>query len=536
MRRKAKKAAPPGAAFFAFQQRRSSKSNHLTALMVNVSQLPTINLIFLREGQDMNSLRDLITAFSRGITRSKVSLIGAMVVTVTAPFLIGCLLYDLIWHIDNTYFSAAIYMLLGPVFMGGLSLVFLGLFFFKGKEEVRLFTLEYLRDYFTNPKLFNRMRKLVFFAVFLTGINLFIFGLLGYRGYHYMESVSFCGQFCHQVMAPEFTAYSNSPHSRVPCVECHIGSGATWFVKSKISGMRQLFAVALETYPRPIETPVHGLRPARDTCEECHRPEKFHGDKLRIKDDFLEDEASTQVQTVLLMKIGSAGDLTSASHGIHWHVSPENRIVYKAEDHSRTRISEVTLEKKDGTRLLYRTQEPEPKGAASGKDEEIREMDCIDCHNRPTHIYLSAPEAINNKILSGEISRELPFIKKKAIEAVTKTYSTQQEARKAITTELTAWYRGHYPEVVEKNPALLQRSVATIGQAYAENVFPEMGVEWDTYGSFLGHKNDSGCFRCHDDSHQNESGETISMDCDTCHTILAERESSPAILKTLRGE
>ena len=483
----------------------------------------------------MRRLTDIMTAFAKGIARSRVSLIGAMIVTVIFPFLLGALIYDVVWHIRNTYFAAVIYMVLGPTFIAGLVMVFLGLFFFKGKEEVRLFTMDYLKDYFTDPTKFSRMRKLVFFAVFLTGVNLFIFGLLGYRGYHYMESVGFCGQFCHNVMNPEYTAYRNSAHSRVPCVDCHIGPGATWFVKSKVSGIRQLFAVTLDTYPRPIETPVHGLRPARDTCEECHRPEKFHGDKLRVKDDFKEDEHNTHVQTVMLMKVGTAGDRAVSSHGIHWHVAPENRITYRSAGWDRMTIPEVTLHQADGTTTVFKTEDADKVLEAAGDDVVVREMDCIDCHNRPTHVYQPANEAVNSRILSGEIPRDLPYVKQQAMDIIQKDYPSREEARVAIASALNTWYRSNYPDLVKDQPQKLEKAIAGVQAAYTQNVFPAMNVGWGTYTSHIGHNQDLGCFRCHDEEHVDDAGETISMDCDTCHTILAEEEQDPEVLKTLRG-
>jgi len=476
----------------------------------------------------MKHLSDILKAFSRGIARSRVSLAGAMVVTAVFPFLFGAILYDIFIHIDNTYIAALIYMLLGPIFIGGLVLVFFGLFFFKGKEEVRLFTLDYLRDYFTDPEKFSKMRRLVFFAVFLTGLNLFIFGLLGYKGYHYMESVAFCGQFCHSVMDPEYTAYRRSPHSSVSCVECHIGSGATWFVKSKISGARQLFAVAFETYSRPIETPVHGLRPARETCEECHRPEIFHGDKLVVKNRFLPDESNTLVKTVLLLKVGSAGDRSISPHGIHWHVSRQNRIVYTATDHSRMEIPEVRLISEGGSETLFSVD-----GIANNaQDAEIREMDCIDCHNRPTHIFQSADEALDAKLLSGAIPSDLPYIKKTALEAVNRPYASHKEAASAIADFLKDWYAKNYPN---EPPERISAAISGTQETYAENVFPEMNIGWGTYTSHLGHADEGGCFRCHDEIHAAPNGDVISMDCETCHIILAEEEKDPEILKTLLG-
>jgi len=482
----------------------------------------------------MAKLTDIPKAFVKGITHSWISLVGAMIVTVTFPFLLGCVLYDTFLHIDNPYFSGFIYMILGPGFIGGLLLVFIGLFFAKGKEEVRLFTLDYIRDKLTNETGYNRIRKLVFVGVFLTCINLFVVGVLAYSGYHYMESNSFCGEVCHVPMTPEFTAYQNSAHSRVACVDCHIGSGASWFVKSKISGARQLFAVVANTFSRPIETPVHGLRPARDTCEQCHRPEKFHGDKLVVRDKYLADESNTHVQTVLLLKIGSAGDRTADSHGIHWHVAPENEITYTAADWQRNVIPEVSQKSSNGKKIIYRSPDADEQVATAEHLQE-RVMDCIDCHNRPSHIYLPADQAVNNKILANLIPNDLPYIKQQAMKVVEVEYKTQDEARSAIATGLSNYYKTNYEDIYQNNRAQVEKAIAGVQEAYLENVFPEMGIQWDTYSSNLGHTNEMGCFRCHNEEHESASGEVISMDCDVCHTILAEEESDPEILKTLFG-
>ncbi len=481
----------------------------------------------------MARLIDIPHAFFKGIARSWISLLGAMVVTIVFPFLAGAVLYDVFLHIDNPYLSGFIYMILGPAFIGGLIMVFVGLFFAKGKQEVRLFTLEYLRSKFSDEENFNRVRKLVFVGVFLTGVNVFVVGVLAYSGYHYMESNNFCGEVCHVPMTPEYTAYQNSAHSRVNCVECHIGSGASWFVKSKISGARQLYAVMADTFSRPIETPVHGLRPARDTCEQCHRPEKFHGDKLVVHDKYLEDENNTHVQTVLLLKIGSAGDRTSVSHGIHWHVAAENEIVYRAADWQRTSIPEVTLNR-DGAQLVYRSPDADEQLAAATELQQ-RTMDCIDCHNRPSHIYLAPERALDNKFLAGQIPVALPYIKQQALLAVQKVYPSQAEAREGIAADLKAYYQKSYPQLYQDKRTQIETAIAGVQAAYTENVFPEMNIQWNTYASNLGHADDLGCFRCHNEEHETESGDVISMDCDTCHTILAEDEENPEILKTLLG-
>ena len=146
-----------------------------------------------------------------------------------------------------------------PVFATVMSLmiVLVGVISFQ-----RLTVREYPKIDLRSPYL----RRALLLVGLLTFVNFAIMGAASYKGVEYMDSAQFCGQTCHTVMSPEFTAYVNSPHSRVACVECHIGPGAPWFVKAKISGVRQVFAVTLKTYSRPIPSPVHELRPARDTC------------------------------------------------------------------------------------------------------------------------------------------------------------------------------------------------------------------------------------------------------------------------------
>jgi hypothetical protein len=479
-------------------------------------------------------IEDIIKAFIKAIERNKISLTGAIMTTVSFPLIVLGTLIDLQGLVHNPYFGFMVYMVLGPMFIFGLVLVFIGLFFFKGKEEIGLFTYEYLKEQFSASGRFAKLRKLVFLVSFLTLLNIIAISLVSYSGYHYTESVNFCGSFCHSAMHPEFVAYQNSPHSRVPCVECHIGAGAQWFAKSKISGARQLAAVAFDTFSRPIETPIHGLRPARETCEQCHRPELFHGDKLHVKDRFLADEENTHVQTVLLMKVGSGGYQGQDAHGIHWHVAPDNQIIYEHADWGREKVGDVTLVKSDGSRVLFKNIDAGQGIEGDGRGG-ARLMDCIDCHNRPTHVFLAPEDALDRKIFTGSIPRELPYIKRQAMKVVTQEYSSHEEARNSIASQLHGWYGEHYPQLADSRTPLLEKAIQGVQQAYVENVFPEMRIGWNTYKNFLGHRDDSGCFRCHDGSHETDAGEPITMDCDACHTILAVDEREPSILRKLRG-
>ena len=176
----------------------------------------------------------------------------------------------------------------------------------------------------------------------------------GYHAYHFTESVEFCGLVCHQVMKPEYVAYKHSPHARVSCVECHIGSGAGWYVKSKMSGLRQVFAMLTKTYELPVETPVANLRPARDTCEACHWPEKISGSLEKKVWRFAYDAENTPMRYRLLLRVGSGSDERLEPHGIHWHVSRNEKVEYFALDKQRMDIPWVRVTHADGTSEEFR--------------------------------------------------------------------------------------------------------------------------------------------------------------------------------------
>ncbi len=472
----------------------------------------------------------MMIAIVNGIARSKLSLIGAVVTAILFPVLLFSIILDAQGIVENPYFGFLNYVILGPIFTAGLILIFVGLFFSKGQEDIGLFTYEYLKEQLTMPGRLTRVRKLIYLTISLTFVTIFTVGVISYAGFQYSESVNFCSMLCHRVMEPEYTTYVNSPHSRIPCVDCHIGTDAKWYKKTKIRGISQIFNVAFDTYSRPIKSPITNLRPNRKVCETCHRPEKFHGDKLIVIDKFLPDERNTHIQTVLLMRIGSAGYEREA-HGIHWHVSENNKVTYKYSDREREKITQVWFVNSYGSKMTYTDENATDTVLAASRS---REMDCIDCHNRPTHIFLSAEEAIDRKILNDAIPWQLPFIKRQAVEAVTRSYESEKEANKEIADSLWDWYKENYPDIFQQKPLLLKKAIIGVQQAYNENVFPGMNIKWCTYKNFIGHTEGSGCFRCHNDSLKTPSGQTISSDCTKCHIILAENVPAKDLLHILK--
>lgn len=360
-------------------------------------------------------------------------------------------------------------------------------------------------------------RTVVLFLV-LSVVNLSVFSLVIYEAYHFTESDFFCGAICHTVMDPEYTAYQRSPHAKVRCVSCHIGSGAEWYVKAKLSGLRQVKAVLDGSYSTPIPAPVEHLRPAQDTCEECHWPEKFHGKKVkqfvRYSND---DQVKPEIQEISL-HIGGRNPLTDTFEGIHWHVSNNVKVEYESLDEKRTSIGRIKVSKPSGVTEEYALDGAGGEGNGTTK---WRTMDCIDCHNRPTHVYDDLEQKIDFGLHSKKLNAEIEGIREDSLKVLQKEYTSREEAKEQIVASLLALQaERHGSDFVAKNEPALISSGAYLLEAYMANVWPEMKVSWGTYKGHNGHQNESegfGCFRCHDEEHQTAFGKTISQSCDLCH-------------------
>jgi hypothetical protein len=300
-------------------------------------------------------------------------------------------------------------------------------------------------------------------------------------------------------------------------------------VKSKLSGARQVVAVAFNSYQRPISTPVHNLRPAPETCEQCHWPEKFHDAKVRIIHKYSDDEKNTPLTTALLLKVGGNTGRNSEGSGIHWwHMNPVNKVSY-ISDEKREIIYWVEHSNAKGERTEYTLADsPLPPQKLSSLEKRV--MDCVDCHNRPTHIYHLPEEAVDTAISKAQIDRSLPFVKKKGVELLRASYSSEEEAHSKIQGGLREYYQKEYPQVFSQRSAGIAAATRTLQEIYSRNVFPKMKVTWGTYPNNLGHQNFPGCFRCHDDNHKSETGKTISQDCSSCHDLLAMEEENPQLL------
>lgn len=473
--------------------------------------------------------------FFIALTRDPISLTGAAITTASAVVFFTLFVVETIGNTGGPYTGILTFLILPAIFVLGLLIIPIGVLRARKRAAEaasrgeRPPVLPIIDLNLTN----TRSKVLVF--ILLTAANLAIIAVATYKGVEVMDSTEFCGETCHSVMAPEHTAYERSPHARVKCVSCHIGPGAGWFVKSKLSGSWQVVSVAFDLYPRPIPTPVHNLRPARETCEQCHWPAKFVGDRLKVITHYEDDEANTPTETVLLLRVGGIQGRKSA--GIHWHVDPNIRIRYRA-DEDREKIHEVEMTDAEGNVKRFLAEGAAdgatPEGSTEAADEPWRLMDCVDCHNRPSHTYKMPDQEVDLALAAGEIPRSLPYVRRESIKLLEQDYPTHDDATRGIREGLVSFYRESYPDVLSAQQDTIEAVAAKVARLHNVNVFPQMNVTWGTYPNHIGHVRFDGCFRCHDDSHATADGETISQDCDTCHTLLAMEEKNPEILQELQ--
>ena len=455
------------------------------------------------------------------LTNNLISFIGVFFVTTSGVawlFVLPVAIRD----VGHPYLGILFFAVLPMVFFGGLALIPLGVWRrLRGEQKRHTLPVRFPPLNWANAD----FRRLVQFISVATVLNIIIGGYYTHATVTYMDSPNFCGSTCH-MMKPEYTAYLASPHVNVECVECHVGAGTEAYLRSKMRGLGQLMETVSGNYNRPIPTPVHTLRPARDTCEHCHWPQKFGGYRIRVYDNFAEDEQNTPSKTVLMMRIGG-GSMTTGIHG--FHTAPGVVIEYAA-DPTRQTIPWVRYTDAQGNSTEYATEE---WASANHADYEMRTMDCMDCHTRPSHQFLLPERALENAMAVGEVDPSLPWVNKEGLEILRASYSSTEEAEQKIPAAFADYYRTKQPEVWDANREAVEKSSQALLGIFKRNVFPEMNLGWGNYPDHIGHTDFPGCFRCHDELHNSSDGRVIRQDCSSCHELLAYEESDPEILGNL---
>lgn len=472
-------------------------------------------------------------------SRNPLTALGFGLTTMSGIGLVVFLILEGFGVIGNPYVGILGFAFLPAVFVGGLVVMPIGIFLRRRRlmrrgelqGEVPAYPLLDFND--------RHVRRASLLVLALTVVNAILLASSTAAALSFMDTPKFCGTVCHTVMQPEYTAYQNSPHSRVKCVQCHIGPGASFAVRSKFDGLRQVWKVLTNTYARPIASPVYALRPARDTCEGCHWPAKHYGDKLRLIGRFAEDEKNTPSFTALLLKTGGGATEAGQQHGgIHWwHIYADNRIRYVAADKRRQEMAWVELTTADGKTTEFVREGMKPPSAQTIA-ASARLMDCIDCHNRPTHLFETPAKATDAVLQRLADLRSLPFYKREVVKAAAVPYGSHEAGVASVRAAISDFYAKAYPDLAKNQSALVARGADEAAQVYNRTVFPAMHTDSKTHPNNIGHDDSPGCFRCHDGNMTSQAtGETIPVDCDTCHgTLIEDSPSEPDLTKLAMPE
>ncbi len=384
-----------------------------------------------------------------------------------------------------------------------------------------------LRKFFFPPHGSPRWMMVLPYAI-LGILTLFIL-IGGAYAWDYTNSPAFCGTTCH-TMPPEFAAYQVSPHARIACVECHIGRefiGNQIFRKA--GDVRHVLATAFKTYEYPIR--VKNMRPAPEICEKCHSPEKFSDDSLRSITRFHENMDSYNIY--LILKTGGGSKREGLGRGIHWHI--ESKVFYYPVGLEEQEIPYVKVVQDDGSSIEYMDVESDFDPNAIDQSQ-LKQMDCITCHNRITHRIYTPEDSIDNALTRGKISPTIPGIRARGVEVLRAGYASQDQALAAIA-DLENFYKSTYPEFYGSNMDLVAGAVRELQSIYTNSVFLQQKVDWDSHPNNVGHIYSAGCFRCHDGKHLNSNQEAIRLECNVCHSIpvVAGSQDFTANIEISRG-
>jgi len=463
------------------------------------------------------------------LIRNYVSFVGLVIVFTMLACILLLFLIDLTQRSENPYFGIVTYVLLPGVLILGIVVVIVGMILERRRR--RLSPSSELGRYPTIDFNDARQRRVATIALVSTFLFVSMSAFGSYKAYEYTESVAFCGQTCHSVMNPEFVTFQVAPHAQLLCVECHVGSGAQWYARSKLAGTRQLFALVLGNYSRPIPTPVHNLRPADQTCGHCHWAEKFHGSKLKTFNHYAYDEQNSLRQMRMLINVGGGSPRSGAVAGIHWHMNLDNEITFISSDDRRQTIPWIRAKDRQGNVVEYydRTRPPTPELIANG---DKRRMDCVDCHNRPAHRYLTPDQAVDQSLAAGRLDPSLPFLKRQSVEVLSREYNTTNEAVQTISSHLDQFYKTHYADVYGAKNAAVKSAITEVQRIFQTYHFPEMKTDWRAHPDNIGHLYFTGCFRCHDGEHVSDTGKVIRNDCNICHTVVSDSAAAVTSFKT----
>lgn len=481
-------------------------------------------------------MRSLLSFIPR-LWANWITLTGSILTTASGVAILVFMIFE---GLGNPYGAGMLVIASLTLFIAGLLLIPFGLWIDRRRRKKAGIpdgeNRDLIMDAFEAAMRDRRMRNRVAFVLVMTLVNIVLFAGAGKASVEYADSPKFCGATCHTPMQPEWETYNRSPHAKVACVQCHIGEGTIPFIKAKWNGMHQLAGVVANDYHRPVPTPVTKMRPADETCGNCHWPERWINNKLKVFPHYKADKDNTPAYNAEFLHVGGRNPATGKFEGIHSHSNPDKVIQYEYADELRRKVGKITVLEKGVVTAVY-----EPKGEAP-KAIGTRRMDCIDCHSRPTHIEEpSAAHAVDRALSDGRLDPKLPFIKQVATEVLAKDDVKHADAEAYFKKAVAEAYAKHADVQV---PAEAQEKAAlALAQLYTHNVYPDMQVGWGTYRNNLMHEVEgddaAGCFRCHDGERKAKlsdgSTKLLSQDCSVCHEQVANEDDPAKFDATLKA-
>jgi hypothetical protein len=372
-----------------------------------------------------------------------------------------------------------------------------------------------IRSFFFPPSESSRWLKILPYLV-LTVLFLLVV-VTGTYTWEYTNSTVFCGSACHGIHPAEIASYQTSPHAEVKCVECHIGRAFIGNqITRKMGEIRHVAAATFKNYEYPLH--VKNLRPAREVCELCHNPDKFSDDSQRVIYHYGSDEQNSLERTYLVMKTGGGMVREGLGEGIHWHI--KNKVLYYATDETEQEIPYIKVFDEEFSAVYEYVDLTSDFSPYTVNDTDLKEMDCITCHNRISHFFPDPEEAVDSAISKNLISTDIPQIRRKAVEVLSVSYESKEKAMRDFDL-LRNFYRDNYADFQQNHVNEIDQAIKAIKDIYQQTVFPDQQVDWNTHADNLGHMNDPGCFRCHDGKHLDLAGYAIRLECNLCHAIPA---------------
>ncbi|MEE8350167.1 MAG: NapC/NirT family cytochrome c [Acidobacteriota bacterium] len=450
------------------------------------------------------------TAKTAGISLAGLGLIGGIV------FAVAVMTTDQ----PGPFTSIAAWFILPLVFYCGLILLAIGFIgdHLRRRQSRNNRPSNRFQIDFTPP----RMRRLLYWGAPLCLLTLFATVLCAYQAYEFTESTVFCASVCHAVMEPERVTHVISPHAEVSCSTCHVGHTAAQYIEAKLFGIEELYHLLRNDFPRPIPTPIQRMEPVRENCTGCHWDQNYWGKVHREYSHYITANDNQLWNLQMNVKVGGMYRLSGEGEGIHWHMKLGPQVFYIATDERLDTIPWVKLISEQGEETIYQSTE-EPLAEEAWDSFEVREMTCVDCHNRPAHQFKAPILAIDDAIAREWMSPSLPEVKAQGVKLLAdQSYLTKEEAVVTIRSRFYDFYRENHPEILESRRGDVDRAAETLGRIYRQNFFPEMKADWRSYSDNIGHFLSDGCFRCHDGLHVDEQGNTISDDCSLCHDIVVQ--------------